>query len=160
MERNDEVRMTNDELMTKSGTPLDESYDAFWEDATAPMICEEPDTTRVYDLEERTARFGETVIDFAKSIPQSAVTHRIINQLFGAGTSVGANYVEADDAISKKEFLKSIGTCKKETREVKHFLRMSVRAVPELKREARKLWLEARELHLIFAKIWRSGKNG
>jgi four helix bundle protein len=132
--------------MTKSGTPLDESDDAFWEDATAPMICEEPDTTRVYDLEERTARFGETVI------PQSAVTHRIINQLFGAGTSVGANYVEADDAISKKEFLKSIGTCKKETREVKHFLRMSVRAVPELKREARRLWLEARELHLIFAK--------
>jgi len=102
MRKNDEDRMTNDELMTKSGTPLDESDDAFWEDATAPMICEEPDTTRVYDLEERTARFGETVIDFAKSIPQSAVTHRIINQLVGAGTSVGANYVEADDAISKK----------------------------------------------------------
>jgi len=112
-------------------------------------------------LEERTARFGETVIDFAKSIPHSAVTNRIINQPVGAGNSVGANYVEADDAISKKkEILKSIGTCKKETREVKHFLRMAVRAVPELKREARKLWLEARELHLIFSKIWRSGKNG
>jgi four helix bundle protein len=92
-------------------------------------------------------------------MPQSAVTSRIISQLVGAGTSVGANYVEADYAISKKEFLKSIGTCKKETREVKHFLRMAVRAVPELKREARKLWLEARELHLIFAKIWRSGKQ-
>jgi four helix bundle protein len=76
----------------------------------------------------------------------------------GAGTSVGANYVEADDAVSKKEFLKSIGTCKKETREVKHFLRMAVRAVPELKGKARQLWLEARELHLIFSKIWRSGK--
>ena len=127
---------------------------------TALTVCEEPETTRVYDLEERTARFGETVIDFAKAIPQSAVTNRIINQLVGAGTSVGADYVEADDAVSKKEFLKSIGTCKKETREVKHFLRMAVRAVPELKREARKLWLEARELHLIFSKIWRSGKNG
>ena len=100
------------------------------------------------------------MIDFAKSIAQSAVTNRIVNQLVGAGISVGANYVESDDAISKKEFLKSIGTCKKETREVKHFLRMTVRAVPELKREARKLWLEARELHLIFSKIWRSGKNG
>ena len=101
------------------------------------------------------------MIDFAKSIPQSAVTNRIINQLVGAGTSVGANYVEADDAISKKkEFLKSIGTCKKETREVKRFLRMAVRAIPELKREAPKLWLEGRELHLIFSKIWRSGKNG
>jgi four helix bundle protein len=61
------------------------------------------------------------------SIPQSAVTNRIISQLVGAGTSVGANYVEADDAVSKKEFLKSIGTCKKEAREVKHFLRMAVR---------------------------------
>ena len=70
---------------------------------------------RVYDLEERTARFGEAIIDFARTIPQDAVTNRIINQLVGAGTSVGANYVEADDAVSKKEFLKSIGTCKKES---------------------------------------------
>ena len=157
---NDEARMSNDKLMTKSETPHEKFDDAFWNDTTAPRVCEEPETTRVYDLEERTARFGETVIDLAKAIPQSAVTNRIISHLVGAGTSVGANYVEADDAISKKEFPKSIGTCKKETREVKHFLRMAVRAVPELKREARKLWLEARELHLIFSKIWRSGKNG
>lgn len=72
---------------------------------------------------------------------------------------MGANYVEADDAVSKKEFLKSIGTCKKEARETKHFLRMAVRAVPELRPEARKIWQEAREIHLIFAKIWRSGKG-
>ena len=102
MKGNDKARMTNDERMTKSETPRDKFDDAFWNDATAPMICEEPETTRVYDLEERTARFGETVIDFAKAISQSAVTNRIINQLVGAGTSVGANYVEADDAISKK----------------------------------------------------------
>ncbi len=57
------------------------------------MICEEPETIRAYNLEERTARFGETVIDFAKSIPQSAVTNRSIKQLVGAGSSVGANYV-------------------------------------------------------------------
>jgi four helix bundle protein len=147
--------MSNDEGMTKSETPRDEFDDAFRNDATAPMICEEPETIRVYALEERTARFGETVIDFAESIPQSAVTNRIINPFVGAGTSVGANYVEADDAISKKESLKSIGTCKKETREVKHFLRMTVRGVPELKREARKLWLKTRELQLIFSNIWR-----
>ena len=94
--------MTNDEGMTKPETPHDEFEDAFWNDNTALTVCEEPETTRVYDLEERTARFGEAVIDFAKSIPQSAVTNRIINQLVGAGTSVGANYVEADDAISKR----------------------------------------------------------
>ena len=159
MNDNDETRMTNDERMTKSKTPREEFDEAFWNDATALKIREEPGTNRVYDLEERTARFGEAVIDFTRMIPQEAVTNRIISQLVGAATSVGANYVEADDAVSKKEFLKSIGTCKKETREVKHFLRMAVRAVPELKAEARKLWLEARELHLIFSKIRRSGKN-
>src|SRR5438046_9249292 len=90
---------------------------------------------------------------------QGPTTDRIISQLVGAGTSVRANYVEADDSVSKKEFLKCIGTCKKEARETKHFLRMAVRAVPELKSEARKVWVEARELHLIFSKIWRSGKN-
>jgi len=80
----------------------------------------------------------------------------LISQLVGAATSVGANYVEADDAVSKKEFLKNIGTCRKEARETKHFLRMVVRAVPGLKPEARQLWKEARELHLIVSKIWRS----
>ena len=71
-------------------------------------VREEPETKRVYDLEERTALFGEAVIDFARTLPQDAVTNRIINQLVGAGTSVEANYVEADDAVSKKEFLKRL----------------------------------------------------
>src|SRR5881396_520300 len=104
-----------------------------------------------------TIRFGMTAHGLsAKTIPQNPVTNRIITQLVGAGTSVGANYIEADDAVSKKEFLKNIGTCRKEARESKHFLRMAVRAVPELKPQARMLWLEARELHLIFSKIWRN----
>ena len=120
------------------------------------FVREEAETKRIYDLEERTAQFGEAVIDFGKTIAQDAVTNRLIGQLVGAATSVGANYVEADDAVSKKEFLKNIGTCRKEARETKHFLRMLVRAVPGLKPEARKLWSEARELHLIFSKIWRN----
>jgi four helix bundle protein len=156
---NDEAQMTNDEGMTKVEATRAAFDELFWNGRITAVVREEPEKARVYDLEERSARFGEAVIDFAKSIPQDAVTNRIISQLVGAGTSVGANYVEADDAVSKKEFLKSIGTCRKETREVKHFLRMAVRAVPELKPNARKLWLEARELHLIFSKIWRSGKN-
>jgi four helix bundle protein len=148
--------MTNDEGMTKSEITRDRE-ERFWMDGEMPVIREEPDEKRVYDLEERTAVFGEMVIDFAKSIPQNPVTNRIIAQLVGAGTSVGANYVEADDAVSKKEFLRNIGTCRKEARETKHFLRMAVRAVPELKPRARILWMEARELHLIFSKIRRTG---
>src|SRR6266567_495141 len=150
--------MTNEILMTKSeGTR--EYDDSFWLDGETYVIREEPETTPVYDLEERTARFGEMVVDFARTISRDSVTDRIISQLVGAGTSVGANYIEADDSVSKKEFLKCIGTCKKEARETKYFLRMAVRAVPKLKPEARKLWMEAKELHLIFAKIWRSGKQ-
>jgi four helix bundle protein len=149
---NDEARMTKSDIARGND-------DLFWADAETAFVREEPDAKPVYDLEERTARFGEAVIDFAKAIREGPTTSRIISQLVGAGTSIGANYVEADDSVSKKEFLKCIGTCKKEARETKHFLRMAVRAVPELKPDARKLWLEARELHLIFSKIWRSGKN-
>jgi len=160
-EENDEARMTNDERMTKpkGQSPRDDYDEAFWNDDVIPVVREEPSENRVYDLEERTARFGEAVIDFARSIPQGPMTNRIISQLVGAGTSVGANYVEADDAVSKRDFLKSIGTCRKEAREAKHFLRMVVRAVPALKPQARTLWIEAKELHLIFSKIWRNKKN-
>jgi four helix bundle protein len=151
--------MSSVEGMTKSQESRDEFEERFWNEGVEFVVREEVDETRVYDLEERTARFGEMVIDFAKSIPPNPVTTRIITQLVGAGTSVGANYVEADDASSKKEFLKSIGTCRKEARETKHFLRMAVRAIPELKPQARTIWLEARALHLIFSKIWRTGKK-
>ena len=148
--------MTNDEGMTRPELRNAHVENAFWCDGVESIVREEPATNRVYDLEERTAQFGEAIIDFAKTIPENAVTIRIINQLVGAGTSIGANYCEADDAVSKKEFLKSIGTCRKEARETKHFLRMIVRAVPEVKPCARTLWLEAKELHLIFSKIWRN----
>ena len=141
--------------MTKSEDRGARNDESFWDDGAA-LVREQPETKRVYDLEERTAGFGEAIIDFAKAIPQNPITNRIITQLIGAATSVGANYVEADDAVSKKEFLKNIGTCRKEARETKHFLRMVVRAVQEMKPRARTLWLEAKELHLIFSKIWRN----
>ena len=148
--------MTNDKRMTKSEDQAFCDEELFWNDGAKSVVREEPKATRVYDLEERTARFGEAVIDFAKRVPRDPVTNRLISQLVAAATSVGANFVEADDAVSKKEFLKSIGTCRKESRETKHFLRMIVRAVPDLKAQARTLWLEAKELNLIFSKIWRS----
>jgi len=110
---------------------------------------------RIYDLEERTAKFGEAIIQFAKKIPQNPVNNRLIDQLVGAGTSIGANYCEADDDVSKKDFKNKIGTCRKESRETKLWLRMLAAAEPELKTEARRLWQEAKELHLIFAAIWR-----
>jgi four helix bundle protein len=110
----------------------------------------------VFDLEERTARFGEAVIAFCKTVPKSVITLPLIGQLVKSGTSVGANYCEADDAVSKKEFRLKIGTYKKEARESKYWLRMIASAEESVKDAARPLWLEAKELHLIFAKIYRS----
>lgn len=111
-----------------------------------------------YDLEERTAKFGEEVIKFCRSLPHNELTKPIINQLVKCGTSVGANYCEADDAESPKDFKHKIGICKKESRECKHFLRMSAIAAPEKKDEARKLWTEAKELNLIFNSIYKKVK--
>ncbi len=107
------------------------------------------------DLMERTALFGEAIIRFAKIIPHTAENTRLINQLVGAGTSVGANYCEADDSVSGKDFKKSIGTCRKESKETMFFLRMVAASEASLKDEARKLWREAKELNLIFGAIWR-----
>jgi|SRR3989344_3375933 len=111
-----------------------------------------------YDLEERTAKFGEAVIKFCKKIPRSPITDPLVTQLIKCGTSVGANYCEADDAESKADFKHKIGICKKETREAKHFIRMIVIVVPELKEEARLLWQEAKELNLIFNSIYKKVK--
>lgn len=108
-----------------------------------------------YDLEERTAKFGETLIQFCRAVPEDSVTRPLITQVVRSGTSVGANYCEADDAVSRKEFMNKIGTCKKEAKETKFWIRMLVKAVPTLRPKAIPLWQEAKELLLIFAAIHR-----
>ena len=135
----------------------DADFFAFWGVDEGGESCRvrEEGVERVFDLEERTARFGEAIIRFAKRLPQDAVNRRLIDQLVGAGTSVGANFCEADDAYSRKEYALRIGTCRKEARETKFFLRMIATAEPTLKSDARILWQEAKELHLIFCAIFR-----
>ena len=108
-----------------------------------------------FDLEERTAVFGEAIVRFAKSIPRSRTNNRLIDQLVGCGTSVGANYCEANERVSKKDFRNTIGRCVKEAKETKYFLRLIAAAEPKLADDARGLYREAKELHLIFAAIYR-----
>lgn len=123
------------------------------------LLSETPDgngqARHPFDLEERTSRFGEGIIRFAKKIPRNPVNNRLIDQLVGCGTSVGGNYCEANEGISKKDFRCVIGRCVKEAKETKFFLRMIATAEPELGTEARELFREAKELHLIFASIYR-----
>lgn len=114
---------------------------------------------RKYDLEERTIKFGEDVIDFAKKIPIDYVTKRLIPQLVAAGTSVGANYCEADCAESNRDFIHKMSIVSKEAKESKHFLRMSARAYPECSEKARLLWQEAHELNLICISIIKKSKS-
>jgi len=107
----------------------------------------------VYNLEDRTAKFGEEIISLCREIKQDAVTKPIISQIVRSSTSIGANYMEANDASSKKDFRNKIFICKKEAQETKHWLRMLAKAVPEKREEIRKIWKEAQELTLIFGKI-------
>jgi four helix bundle protein len=106
-----------------------------------------------YDLEERTAKLGERIIDFVKTLPKNTINNELIKQIVRSGTSIGANYVEADGAESKKDFRHKIAICKKESKETKHWLRMIARANPNRKDECKELWNEAQELTLIFSSI-------
>jgi len=109
-----------------------------------------------YDLEERTSEFGKKIIGFCRGINQDIITKPIINQIVRSGTSIGANYMEANGASSKKDFANKIFICKKETQETKHWLKMMAECVPDKKDDLRKIWQECQELNLIFQKITNS----
>jgi four helix bundle protein len=106
-----------------------------------------------YDLEVRTAQFGEAIIELVKTFPKDPVNSPLISQIVRAGTSIGANYMEADGAESKKDFQHKISICKKESKETRHWLRMIAKANPNKRDECQKLLREAQELSLIFSSI-------
>ena len=112
-----------------------------------------------YDLEERVGLFGESVIVFLKSLNKTIINQPLIIQLVKSSTSIGANYMEANQASSKRDFQNKISYCRKEANETKHWLRMIAKSNPQQLKESRTLWKEAHELTLIFSKIYQSSKN-
>lgn len=112
-----------------------------------------------YNLEERCAVFGEDIIDLTKGLSSSPQNRKITEQLIASSGSIGANYCEATEAESKKDFLHKVTVSKKEIKETKHWLRLLARANGEEKNKIRRLWREAHELLLIFAKIIHTGKS-
>ena len=110
---------------------------------------------KIYDLEERTAKVGEKIISFCSSLPQNSINNALVSQLVRSSTSIGANYMEADGAESKKDFKHKIAICKKEAKETMHWLRMVAVANSSKKEECRIYWQEAKELTLIFSAILR-----
>ena len=127
--------------------------------AQMPNKAQSSNDKKVYDLEERTARFGESIIDFVKTLTRDTINNVLIRQIVRSGTSIGANYMEADGAESKKDFRHKIAICKKESKETKHWLRMIARASPNKKGECKALWNEVQELTLIFSSILLPRKN-
>lgn len=112
-----------------------------------------------YDLEERTSKFGENAILFCRKIQQDTITKPLISQLIRSATSVGANYMEANGASSRKDFKNKIHICKKEAQESKHWFHMISVACPESMNDAEKLQKETQELILIFGKIISTLRN-
>ena len=104
-----------------------------------------------YPLTERTAIFSKNIIKLCKSIKIDLISRPIIDQLIRAGTSIGANYMEANNASSRKDFRNKIYICKKEAQESKYWLALAQEiSGDEL---INKLSQEAQELTMIFQKI-------
>ena len=113
-----------------------------------------PNDKNKYNLEERTAKFGENIIEFAQTLSKNTINIILISQMIKSGTSLGANYMEADAAESRKDFRHKIHICRKEIQETKYWLELLGEVVKNEKKEkVRVLWKEAHELTLIFNKI-------
>jgi len=116
----------------------------------------------VYDLTERTKQFGKEIIRLCKQLPKTSIINPLVNQIIRSGTSVGANYAEANGASSKKDFRNKIFICKKECIETKYWIEMLIEADTNNsnKIHLEELLKEAHELTLIFSKIAKnSGPN-
>jgi len=110
-------------------------------------------TEKSFNLEKRTLKFANDVILLCKSIKENTITRPLISQLIRSATSVGANYCEANNASSKKDFRNKIFICKKEAQETKYWLELLKTAWPERKDEINDLFQECHEFVLIFQKI-------
>lgn len=107
-----------------------------------------------YDLEERTALFAERVRDFCLKLPKNAANAEYISQLIRAGSSPGANYIEANESIGDKDFKMKIKTCRRESKESSYWLRLTITdGSKEMQDEKNYLRQEAKEFVLIFTAI-------
>ena len=109
--------------------------------------------SKVYDLEERTRKFSKDLIVLYKKIPKNVVTIPLIGQGIRSGTAIGANYLEANDALGKKDFIMRNKIARKEAKETMYWLYLLIEACPELKDEIEKLYNECEELKNILSAI-------
>ena len=110
--------------------------------------------TPKYDLEDRTFAFAKDVRTFIKKLPKTICNVQDGTQVVRSSGSVGANYIEANEALSKKDFLMRIKICRKQAKETRFWLRLlDIGENAELAHTRDKLIQESRELLLIFSAI-------
>lgn len=110
--------------------------------------------SKQYDLEDRTLEFAKCVRALIKRVPKTLANVEDAKQLVRSSGSVGANYIEANEAISKKDFVLRIKICRKESKESQYWLRLiDIANLQELVEEKAKLIQEATELTKIFGSI-------
>ena len=106
-----------------------------------------------YDLEERTLQFAKSILGFYKHLPKTLVSDETGKQLIRAATSVGANYIEANEALGKKDFVMRIKICRKEAKECGYWLKLIEVSHPDLGKEQEILLEESISLMKIFGSI-------
>lgn len=110
-------------------------------------------TKHNFDLEERTLEFSKKVIRLCKQLPQNVINRELIAQLIRSSGSVGANYREANDALSKKDFNYRVKITRKEAKESSYWLELLQEANQEHNEEINRLLVESLELKKIFSSI-------
>ncbi|MDP3965291.1 MAG: four helix bundle protein [bacterium] len=110
---------------------------------------------RKYDLEERSFLFAKNVRAFVKTLPRSITSIEDTKQLVRSSGSIGANYIEANESLSKKDFLLRIRISRKEAKESKFWLRLIETSTTDIEKERARLEQEATELMMILSSIMR-----
>ncbi len=125
-----------------------------------PIPKQPSSNAREFDLEERTFLFSSRVRIFTKSLPRTVENIEDIRQLTRSSGSVGSNYIEANEALSRKDFVYRIKVCRKEAKESRYFIRLvDVGDDPIREKEREELIQEATELLKIFNAIAEKSEN-
>jgi len=115
--------------------------------------------SKPYDLEERTMLFGKRIVRLCYALSKDVVNRRLCDQLIRSGTSMGANYREANETDTKRDFKNRIRVTKKEAKETIYWLGLVIEANPNLEERIRPLLEEAKELMKIFGSIYEGTKK-
>jgi four helix bundle protein len=111
-----------------------------------------------YDLEKRTLKYSKDIIQFLKTIPKNIINIEILKQTIRSAGSVGANYIEANESLSKKDFLMHIKICRKEAKETVYWLNLLDINHPDNQKKCELLINESTQFVKIFSAIIEKSK--